>query len=698
MALLVAMTLSNCGNTNVPPAAGENYNRLIHEKSPYLVQHATNPIWWYPWGEEALSAARRENKPIFLSIGYSTCYWCHFMEKDSFEKQDVADILNKYFIAIKVDREERPEVDNIYMTALVSITGAGGWPMSMFLTPDGHPFFGASTIPHDNFISILTQIADAWKTEEPRIRESGGQIAEHLSRYLNPSSGPADIDESLFHSFFREMRDNFDETHAGFGGGGNKFPRPHLLSALLRVHRRSGDSEALRMAASTLKAMARGGIHDQLAGGFHRYSVDPAWDIPHFEKMLYDNAGLAVAYLEAYQVTGDNEFAQVARKTLNWILAEMTHPDGGFYSAQDAGDFGKEGEYYAWSQEELTRILSPQEFEHIQKIFQITKYGNFEENKNVFHVPEDLPLPDDQDTVYAGAHRKLLKARAKRPRPRLDDKVLTDWNGLAIAAMARGYQALGDKKYLSAAQKAATFIRTRMQDKDGQLFHRWRDGEAAHRGLLDDYAFLIHGLLELYQSDFDDAWFLWAVELQTIQDKLFWDEKGGAYFIAGTRDPTLVVRSKDFEDMAIPSGNSIAALNLLRLSGFTYKNAYRDAANQVIRASGGTLTRSPAACPQLLIALDYAQDRSKEIAIVGSMKNPVAKDMILSLRKTFLPNKVVAFGSGEKPDEKILLLEGKLAADGKPTGYVCEDGACRLPASDSSVLLKQASDFKPLKW
>src|SRR3990167_5365653 len=681
-------------------ATAETSNRLGAEKSPYLLQHAHNPIWWRPWGPEALEAAKRENKPVFLSIGYSSCYWCHFMEKDSFEKQDVADVLNAHFISIKVDREERPDVDHVYMTALVSMTGAGGWPMSMFLTPEGRPFYGASTIPHDNFIPLLKEIAKTWKTDEARIRRSGEEIADHLARALNASSPPGDAGrvsasgEKAFGGFFTRLREYFDETHAGFGGG-NKFPRPHLHSALLRVHRRSGEGDALRMVTRTLKAMSRGGIHDILAGGFHRYSVDAELDIPHFEKMLYDNAGIAVTSLEAWQATGDPEFAAVARKTLDWTLAEMADPAGGFYSAQDAGDFGEEGDYYAWTWDELSSILSKEEFQYAEKIFQISKYGNFEGDRNVFHVPDAAPVPDDSDPVFRSVKEKLLRARAKRKRPRLDDKVLADWNGLTIAAMARGHQALGDEKYLKAAQKAATFIRSHMTDAQGGLLHRWRDGAAAHRGLVDDYAFLIHGLIELYQSDFDPAWMDWAVGLQSMQDALFWDEKGGAYFLDDAKDPTLLVRSREFEDMAVPSGNSVAALNLLRLADFTYEQDGRSRAERILRAAAGWLDRAPDACPQMLIALDYALDRSKEIAILGGAGDSKVQEMLKTVRRAFLPNKVVAVSDGKTPAGRLLLLEGKTAG---PHAYVCERGLCKNPTGDPAELLKQVSDVKPLKW
>jgi len=705
-----AISMSSKPSTRKPPA---KYNRLIHEKSPYLLQHAHNPIWWYSWGDEALAAAKRENKPIFLSIGYSTCYWCHFMEKDSFEKEDVAAVLNEHFISIKVDREERPDVDNIYMTALVSMTGSGGWPMSMFLTPEGQPFFGASTIQHDRFIGILGQIAAVWKNESAKIRESGERVTSALRQYLNPAGGrvsvsdapsaasPAsarrDIGEEALISFYNTAESQFDKTYGGFGGG-NKFPRPHVFMALLRYHRRAGDPQALKIVAETLKAMARGGIHDVLVGGFHRYSVDGKWEVPHFEKMLYDNAGLIVAYLEAYQVTRDPEFARIARKTMDWVLAEMTHPAGGFYSAQDAGDFGEEGDYYAWRYDEAQQILTPEEFEHVRKFFRLTPEGNFDHNRNVIHVPADVSFPGPAaDTLYAAAHGKLLAIRAKRERPRLDDKVLVDWNGLMIAAMARGYQVLGDEKYLRAAQRAAGFIRKNVTKKDGRLHRRWREGEASNRAVVNDYAFLIHGLIELYQSDFDPRWFEWAIQLQELQDKDFWDEQNGGYFFDDAKDATLLSRSKEYDDMAMPSGNSIAALNLLRLADFTYDDKYKKRADDVIRSAAGQVARSPFAYAQTLVALDYALDRSKEIAIAGKLDDARTRKIVRALRSKFLPNKVVAVSDGRKPAATLILLDGKTPTRGDPTAYVCEEGVCQLPTTDAATVLKQAETHVPIK-
>ncbi|MCZ6766189.1 MAG: thioredoxin domain-containing protein, partial [bacterium] len=470
-------------------------NHLGAETSPYLLQHATNPVWWYPWGDEAFEAAHRENKPIFLSVGYSTCYWCHFMERDSFEKDDVAALLNEHFISIKVDREERPDIDNIYMTALRTINGrSGGWPMSLFLTPDGKPFFGRSTIQHDSFISLLQRIAINWQEDPDGIVRRGSAIARELGEHLNPQVAAGTTDDAIFGAFYSNALRRYDNTHGGFGNS-RKFPRPHVLLALLRYYRRSGENLALEIVTKTLAAMAHGGINDILAGGFHRYSTDKRFNLPHFEKMLYDNAGLAIALLEAFQASGDPEMAFVARMTLDWTLAEMTHKEGAFFSAQDAGEFGSEGEYYAWTFGEIESVLTPEQLRYVKPILRISKAGNFD-GKNVFHLVRGRTLSNEtKNVLFSGACAELLAARNERNPPHLDDKILAAWNGLMIAAMARGYQVLGDKRYLDGARDAADFIRKNMIRQDGTLYRAWREGKASQRAIVNDYAFLIHGLI-----------------------------------------------------------------------------------------------------------------------------------------------------------------------------------------------------------
>ncbi|MDO8528227.1 MAG: thioredoxin domain-containing protein [Deltaproteobacteria bacterium] len=519
-------------------------NRLSKEKSPYLLQHQNNPVDWYAWGEEAFQAARAQNKPIFLSIGYSTCYWCHMMEKDSFELQEVAEVLNKNFINIKVDREEHPDVDQIYMDAVVSLTGQGGWPMSVFLSPDLKPFFGGTFFWRAQFIPLLNNIASVWQNSPEKIIQSGNDIQKHLSERIQPATGS--LDATIFTSALQQFAQSFDTTHGGFGSA-PKFPHSMNIDALFKIHRRTGDKEALNMATRSLDGMANGGIYDAVGGGFHRYATQDDWNEPHYEKMLYDNALLVPVYLEAFKVTNNPTFAKVARETLDYVLRDMTDPLGGFYSAQDAGEVDKEGEYYHRTEKTI------------------------EEERT---------------------------ARQKRTPPHKDDKVLTSWNGLMIAAMAFGYKILEDKKYLQAAQKSAGFIQQTLY-KNGELLRRYRDGDSRYAGTLEDYAFLIHGLLNLSDADANPEWKNWARDLQQKQDALFWDAKEGGYFFSPTTDKNLFVRKKTFQDGALPSGNAIAVLNLLRL-GETKK------AEALFKAMSGEIHRYPSAFGQSLIALDYA--------------------------------------------------------------------------------------------
>ena len=672
-------------------------NHLGDETSPYLLQHATNPVWWYPWGDDAFEAARRENKPIFLSVGYSTCYWCHFMERDSFEKDDVAALLNEHFISIKVDREERPDVDNIYMTALRTISGGGGgWPMSLFLTPDGKPFFGRSTITHDQFIDLLQRIASDWRADPDRLVQHGSTIARELGQRLNPQVAAGTTNDAIFGAFYLVAIRRYDNAHGGFGNS-RKFPRPHVLLALLRYYRRSDENHALEMVTETLAAMAHGGTNDILAGGFHRYSTDKRFDIPHFEKMLYDNAGLAIAALEAFQASGDPEMAFVARMTLDWTLAEMTHKEGGFFSAQDAGEFDAEGEYYAWTFGEIESLLTPEQLRYVKPVLRISKAGNFE-GKNVFHLARGRTLSDEMNNpLFSGACAALLAARNERKRPHLDDKILTSWNGLMIAAMARGYQVLGDKRYLDGARHAADFISNNMVRQDGTLYRAWREGKASQRAVVNDYAFLIHGLIELYQADFDTRWFEWALSLQQKQDVSFWDSANGGYYFDDAADKTLLARSKKYEDMALASGNSIAALNLLQLADLTYSEELRERATQTIKSASGFMRNSSFNYTQMLVAIDYANDRSKEIAIIGGDEDRRTRELLAPLRSAFLPNKVVALGGNVSPPESLKLLSMKVAIDGVPTVYVCERGSCKLPTTRPQELLSQLSTYTPLR-
>ncbi len=597
-------------------------NRLAQEKSPYLLQHKDNPVDWYPWGEEAFEKARRENKPIFLSIGYSTCYWCHMMERDSFELTDVAEALNRDFVSIKVDREEHPDVDRIYMEAVIGMSGHGGWPMSVFLTPDLKPFFGGTFFWRAQFLDLLARINEAWKNEPAKVREAGQQLFAHLNR-KEPVAGQGTIQTEPLREAFRELQQGFDPTHGGFGPA-PKFPHSMGISLLLRIHRRSGNKEALEMAKKSLDGMAEGGIYDRIGGGFHRYATREDWNDPHYEKMLYDNALLAMTYLEAFQVTQNKTYAQVVSQTFDYILREMTDREGGFYSAQDAGEVGKEGDYYRLSKEERPR-----------------------------HEP-----------------------------PHKDDKILTSWNGLMIASLARGYQPLGDERYLAAAQRAARFIQSKLY-RDKKLLRRYRDGDARYDGTVDDYAFLIHGLLALYESDFDRGWLDWATELQKKQDEDFWDESGG-YFFTPPGEKRLIVRGKETNDGATPSGNSIAALNLLRLHGLTYERKYLDRADRLFGFLAGFLAKYPAGYAQALIAADYRLDRSKEVVVAGKVNDPKLKEAVEKICRMFLPNKVLIIGE----------VPGKPMINNLPTFYICENQTCKAPTTDWETARKLLGDIE----
>ena len=691
------------------------YNRLIHEKSPYLQQHVDNAIWWYPWGEEAFQAARNENKPIFLSIGYSTCHWCHVMEGDSFNDEAVAAMLNKHFIAIKVDREERPDVDQIYMDILLAMQGQGGWPISMFLTAERIPFTGATFIPRERFIPLLRQIATIWQNNRDQIEEIGLEVSAWLAKQENVAFANAPLpDEDVMRKYFYQSQQSFDFQYGGFGHQ-PKFPNIMQLRMLLRIHKRTDHQKALEMVQKTLDGMARGGIHDHLGGGFHRYSTDQKWHVPHFEKMLYSNALLSLIYLEAYQVTQNEEYALVARRTLDYILRDMTHPLGGFYSAEDADSEKTEGKFYVWTEKELREILSPQEFARISQVYPVTLEGNFNpeariqaieekagmksvKQANILLIDIEAKMPDFTDPLLRQAHKKLFEVREKRVRPHLDDKILTAWNGLMISAMAKGYQTLGAQKYLDASRKAAHFLLDNMRKSDGSLQRRWRDGAVEYNGYLDDYAYLIQGLLLLYQSDFDRYWYQSALELQQHQDALFWDEINGSYYFSDGRDAMLLQRKKIFSDKSLPSGNAIAVLNLLQIADLSLQRELRKKAARIISHDGLQMMESPFFYSQMLIGLDYLLDRSKEIALIGPPEDEATQRIVQMLHRQFLPNKVLAMGPPVEEEQDanttLPLLFNKPMFQGKPTAYVCENNICQLPTNDLSKIVSFVNEHK----
>jgi uncharacterized protein YyaL (SSP411 family) len=679
---------------DMAPSTRNQYNRLGEEKSPYLLQHKDNPVNWFAWGDEAIATARKENKLIFLSIGYSTCYWCHAMEEDSFERPEVADILNRHFISIKVDREERPDLDKVYMEAVVRMTGRGGWPMTVFLTPDLKPFFGGTFFWRTQFLSILENLQQIWLDQPEKIFEAAQILYKDLEAHekIAKESMPT---ENTLKKAFHQIEQSFDNQYGGFGRA-PKFPQTLLLELLLRIHRRTGSQKALKMVTQTLDNMASGGIYDHLGGGFHRYSTDTEWRVPHFEKMLSDNALLAIIYLEAYQVTGHKRYARIVKGILDYILQEMTSPDGAFYSAEDAGQVGKEGEFYLWKEDELREALSEQVWQYFSDNFAITAQGNFENGENILYLKDKENLYDEESPLLLSARNKLLKLRAQRSKPHKDDKILTAWNGLMIGALARAYQVLDDKHYLEAAQNSARFIRAHLQSNDGFLLRRFRDGEARFPAYLDDYAFMIKGLLDLYESDFDNHWLTWAIDLQEKQDSLFYDPGKGGYFFSDAKDSTVILRQKQPEDGALPSSSAVSVLNLLRLYGLTFNKKYKDRVDEILRFLKPKLEQAPAFFSQTLIALDYRLDRSKEIAIVPGNNQQATQDFLSYRKQTFLPNQVLAMiitNTGDR-SEFPPLLKNKKAIKNKTTYYVCENHLCKQPTIDLNIARGFIEDYE----
>jgi uncharacterized protein len=670
-------------------------NHLISEKSPYLQQHAHNPVDWYPWGEAAFEKARAEDKPIFLSVGYSTCHWCHVMERESFESEALAAILNRWFVPVKVDREERPDVDRVYMTFVQASTGSGGWPMSVFLTPELKPFFGGTYFPPDNrygrpgFGAILERVAEAWRKERGRIVESSGDVVAQLATYTGVGSPSSALpDQTALDSAFQYFRRTFDRTHGGFGSA-PKFPRPVVFNFLLRysVRTKNKDArdEALEMTLDTLRAMAAGGMHDQLGGGFHRYSVDERWFVPHFEKMLYDQAQLAISYLEAFQITHDPFFAKIARSTLDYVLRDMTDPEGGFYSAEDADSVidpanpkeKGEGAFYVWSAAEL------EQYPKVASVYGVRRDGNVPDDphgefigKNILYLRE--ALDDATEAEIQSAKAALLAIRSRRVRPHLDDKILTAWNGLMISAFAKAAQVLDDDRYLEAAQRAAGFILTRMYDaQTGILLRRYRGGDAAIPGFLDDYAFFVGALLDLYEADFDPRHIETAVRLADKMRELFEDTGEGAFFSTAAGDSNLVLRMKDDYDGAEPSGNAVALLDLLRLAHFTDRAEYREAAERTLRALGSKISQQAVAVPQMLVGLDYYLAARREVVIAGPRDSEQTREFLLRVRSRFLPHTITLLAGAPFFPGASNMHE----VDGRPAAYVCSNYTCQLPTS-----------------
>jgi len=667
-----------------------NENKLKYEKSPYLLQHRDNPIWWNGWNREALDRAKSENKPIFLSIGYSTCHWCHMMERETFEHKDVAEIINKYFVSIKVDREERPDLDSIYMRAIQLMGHRGGWPLSMFLTPDLEPFWGGTYVPKEDFKNLLKTIGSDWKDNYNKLKSTAEKFRDHLKmNVLEEVENHNIIGDSLLQSVYSEMKNSFEPYYGGFGGA-PKFPPSMSIRLLLRLQKRASiESEKkviLDMIDKTLEGMFKGGLYDHIGFGFSRYSTDDKWLIPHFEKMLYDNANLSLCYLEAFSATQNPLYAEIVKETLDYVMNRMTDPKGGFYSAEDADSEGEEGKYYVWTQKELEDLLNGEEFKKVKEIYGVTEYGNFENETN--HL--NLLTCDNESIVFSDElkkmRKKLFNHREKRIHPHLDDKIITSWNGLMLTSFAKAYQIFGNTIYLKYAQNCALFIKDNL-DKNQRLMRRYRDGEARFSAYLDDYSYLIQGLLDLYESDFDELWMDWAKQLQIRQDNLLWSKSSKAYFYAEQSDE-LLCPIVNFTDTAEPSPNGVSLLNLLRLYSFTYNASYMEKAKDLLSAFSTQMKEYPSAFIQASIALDYYLDTSTEIAVIGNDKDSETREVIKYLQQQFIPNKVLAF-SAHPSDSSIELLRGKADSGEKiPAIYVCSNKTCSSPIYSLNELKK----------
>jgi hypothetical protein len=667
-------------------------NSLIDEKSPYLLQHAHNPVDWRPWGEDAFQKARGEDKPIFLSAGYSTCHWCHVMERESFENREIAALLNRHFVPVKVDREERPDVDRVYMLFVQATTGAGGWPMSVWLTPDLKPFFGGTYFPPEAFRQVLERVAEAWAMDRAAILESSGAMLEQLRGHAGASPAGR-LDAATLDSGFYAFRRTFDTVHGGFGGA-PKFPRPAALAFLLRYHARTGNPEALEMVLATLTGMARGGIRDHLGGGFHRYSTDARWFVPHFEKMLYDQAQLAVSYIEGYQLSSDDCHATAARATLDYVLRDMTAPGGGFYSAEDADSVldpaqpavKGEGAYYVWTEAEIDAVLDSAAAAAFARQYGIEERGNVRADpRGEFAGRNILSRVDAGPELSPAVRERLLRARSRRVRPHLDDKILTAWNGLMISAFAKGAQVFADSRYLDAARRAADFVLAHMYDvQAGTLLRRYRDGEAAIPAFLDDYAFFVQGLLDLYEAEFDARRIETAIRLTETMIARFEDPEGGGFFSTMPDEPALVLRLKDDYDGAEPSGNSIAILNLLRVARMTGRKAFEEIASNALAAFAGRMAAVPDSMPQMLAALEYSRSKPAQIVLVGTRR--AAEPFLCQLRRRFLPAMVVLLSDSEESRLSLARYAPEIAsmepAGAAAAAYVCENFACRLPTAD----------------
>jgi len=695
-------------------------NRLADEQSPYLRQHKDNPVDWYPWGEEAFQKAKEEDKPIFLSIGYSTCHWCHVMEEESFEDEEVAELMNDTFVSIKVDREERPDVDTIYMNVCQMMRGQGGWPLTVLLTPDRKPFYAATYLPKEGrfqqmgMVDLVPRINQMWENERDQLLEDADEVTGLLQRSVDEGGGTEAPDDKTLQEAYRQLSRQFDDTHGGFGSA-PKFPSPHNLLYLLRHWKRTGEERALEVVTETLDQMRLGGIYDQVGYGFHRYSTDERWLLPHFEKMLYDQAMHVLAYTEAYRATGNERYEQTAREVLTYVQRDLQAPEGGFYSAEDADSLNEEGEteegaFYVWSTDEIESILDEETAALVIDVFNLEEEGNYQEEstgqltgKNILHLDRSLEAeaerrderPAALRSTLEHARTRLLNHRTERPRPGLDDKVLTDWNGLLIAALATAARAFDDGDYEAAAVEAADFLLDTMR-ADGQLLHRYREGDAAVTAHLDDYAFLTWGLIELYETTLNPRWLDAALDLTDEALDRFWDEEDGGFFLTAEDGEELIVRPKEVSDGAMPSGNSVQLSNLLRLARMTGRTELAERAEALSRWAGRQARSRPTGFTALLAGTQFALGGSREIVVAGDAEADDTQALLDTVRSIYDPFSVVLHRpAGDEPpitDLSPFTAAQTPADDGTARVYVCRDFQCEAPTSDPDRLRDQLAD------
>ena len=685
-------------------------NRLANSQSPYLLQHKNNPVDWYPWSAEAFEKAKRENKPIFLSIGYSTCHWCHVMEHESFEDEQVAKLMNDNFVSIKVDREEMPEVDHLYMSVCQAMTGRGGWPLTIVMSPKKEPFFAGTYFPktgrgnRPGMLELLPSLTNAWKNKRNDIQKTIVQVTNYLHKINNTKPG-SQLSRAIVTNAFGNFIERFDSDYGGFGRA-PKFPSPHNLIFLLRYHKAYGDPMSQTMVEKTLSKMRLGGVFDHIGLGFHRYSTDRKWFLPHFEKMLYDQAMISMAYLEAFQSTNRKEFADVAHEIFTYVLRDMTNKEGGFYSAEDADSEGEEGKFYVWSSKEKKEILGEEDGKQYAEIFGFKEEGNFHEEATGQIVAKNIPFLKIKILRYAKQNDinleslkksveknrlTLFHQREKRIHPLKDDKILTDWNGLMIAALANGGKILNEQTYIYAAERAANFILSNMRDGNGRLLKRYRNGSAGIQPHLDDYAFLIWGLLDLYEANFNTYYLRSAIEIADLMVTDFLDKEKGGFFIGPENGEKLLVRAKDSYDGAIPSGNSVASMNCIRLSKYTGDTKWADIAENTFQSFSETITRVPTAHSFMLAAFMFNQESPKEIVIVTDKKSPETVSIVRKIQNIYTPNSITILKETKNTSELDKIAPWTSyheAIDGKVTFYVCENFSCKRPTTDLEIAIK----------